>query len=142
MATPPTERNPQQQEHPDVEQPTKEPTGRFEPTAGRTAAEATVAADGSPFLRRPQLRGGKLPDRAAWVVLGGVAALVLVVLLAVGFNPALFVVATGVLTAVVTYAWSWRVEGPRKATDRLMTVLVTSAFVLACLPLVSLIYTV
>jgi phosphate transport system permease protein len=142
MATPPTERDPKQREQPSVEQPTKEPTGRFEPTGGRTAVETAIAADGSTFLRRPQLRGGKLPDRAAWLILGGVAALVLVVLLAVGFNPALFVVATGVLTAVVTYTWSRRVEGPRKATDRLMTVLVTSAFVLACLPLISLIYTV
>jgi phosphate transport system permease protein len=38
--------------------------------------------------------------------------------------------------------WSLIVEGSRKATDRMVTVLVTSAFALAMFPLVSILYTV
>ncbi len=141
MSTPPTERNPDQQQQ-DVKQPTsEEPKGRFEPKLGEPDG-AEAVADGRVLLERPQLTGAKLPDQAAWMVLVGVGAVVLLVLLAVGFNAALFVIATGVISTIVVYAWARFTEGSRKATDRLMTMLVSSAFALACVPLVSLIYTV
>ena len=42
--------------------------------------------------------------------------------------------------SVVTYAWSRRVEGPRRAKDRLITLAIVAAFGLALIPLLSLIF--
>lgn len=47
-----------------------------------------------------------------------------------------------VLYTLVTYIASRSVEGSRKATDRMVTALVTTAFLIAVIPLVSLSYTV
>jgi phosphate transport system permease protein len=57
-----------------------------------------------------------------------------------GLNPALYVVYTVVLGTVALYVLSRVVEGPRRATDRLVTCLVVSAFGLAMVPLVSLVW--
>src|SRR5699024_1873985 len=46
----------------------------------------------------------------------------------------------GLFNLVVTFAWSGAVEGKRKAVDRVATVLVSSAFALALVPLVSLLW--
>jgi phosphate transport system permease protein len=73
---------------------------------------------------------------AAAVVVGGLLALT------GAFSAGLFVVATVVVFAVGLYLVSRVVEGGRKATDRLVTVVVTSAFLLAMIPLVSVIVTV
>ena len=62
--------------------------------------------------------------------------------LVIGFNLALFVVATVVVGGVALYVWSRSVEGKRRATDRGVTYAVTAAFVMALTPLVSLLYTV
>lgn len=87
-------------------------------------------------------RQGRLPRFAvpggvvvAAAVAGGLLALT-------GFNIALWVLGTLVLFAVGLYAASRAVEGRRKATDRLVTVIVTAAFLLALLPLVSVLWTV
>ena len=67
---------------------------------------------------------GQLPR---WAVPGGLAASAVVVgllLAVVGFSIGLFVVGTVVLFAVALYVASRRVEGRRKATDRLVTVIV------------------
>jgi phosphate transport system permease protein len=80
-----------------------------------------------------------------WAASGGLAATAVVVgviLAIVGFNAGLFVVGTVVLYAVGLYSWSRAVEGRRKATDRLVTIIVTSAFLLALIPLVSVVITV
>lgn len=82
------------------------------------------------------------------------AGLALSVLLSVGFFSLLalsgaskdFNIVGAILVAVilyivVTFGMSRFVEGRRKATDRLATALVTSAFIVALLPLVSLVYT-
>jgi phosphate transport system permease protein len=85
---------------------------------------------------------GQLPR---WAVPGGLATSGVVVgllLALVGFSFGLFVVGTVVLFAVGLYVASRRVEGRRKATDRLVTVIVSSAFGLAVIPLVSVIFTV
>ena len=57
-------------------------------------------------------------------------------------GAALAVVATAVVYALAVYLTSRVVEGPRKATDRLVTVVVTTAFLIAMVPLVSVIFTV
>ena len=59
-----------------------------------------------------------------------------------GFNVALTVVYGAILGTLAVYLASRRVEGRRKATDRLVTTVVTTAFLVAMVPLVSLVYTV
>jgi phosphate transport system permease protein len=59
-----------------------------------------------------------------------------------GFSVVLTVVYGVVLGTLAVYLVSRSVEGRRKATDRLVTTLVTTAFALAMVPLVSLVYTV
>jgi phosphate transport system permease protein len=59
-----------------------------------------------------------------------------------GFGPAGVVMITLPVVTVATWAVARIVEGRRRATSRLMGLLVTSAFVLALVPLVSLMWTV
>jgi len=59
-----------------------------------------------------------------------------------GFSIATAIVYGVVLGTLAVYIASRSVEGRRKATDRLVTSLVTTAFAIAMVPLVSLIYTV
>jgi phosphate transport system permease protein len=59
-----------------------------------------------------------------------------------GFSVATTVVYGVVLGTLAVYVVSRAVEGRRKATDRLVTALVTTAFAIAMVPLVSLVYTV
>lgn len=95
------------------------------------------------------LAHGRLHRRTPWLVLGlsfTVAAGVLSLLAAAGTIGGLNLVAVAVL-GIVFYiiaigVLSAQVEGRRQATDRIVTAVVTTAFVLAILPLVSLVYTV
>lgn len=84
----------------------------------------------------------ELPRWAPWGVLVGSFALVGIVLALTGFNVALFVVLGALLYAVATYLLSRFVEGGRKATDRLVTIVVTTAFLIALIPLISVVITV
>src|SRR5699024_8254863 len=56
------------------------------------------------------------------------------------FAIALAAFLAGLFNLVVTFAGSGAVEGKRKAVDRVATVLVSSAFALALVPLVSLLW--
>ncbi|MDN5931682.1 MAG: phosphate ABC transporter permease PstA [Pseudonocardia sp.] len=85
---------------------------------------------------------GTLPRWSTWVALVATAAVVGGLRLVLGFGVALFVAATAVLFAAVLYTWSRVIEGRRRATDRLVTVVVTSAFLLSLTPLVSVVVTV
>jgi len=58
-----------------------------------------------------------------------------------GFNVVVAVLLAVLLFVVVSYSVSRSIEGRRKANDRLATTLVTSAFVIAMLPLISLVFT-
>jgi phosphate transport system permease protein len=69
---------------------------------------------------------------ATLAVVGGVLAVN-------GFSIGLWLVASAVVYALATYAISRGVEGRRKATDRLVTIVVTVAFLLALVPLISVI---
>ncbi|MDQ3371107.1 MAG: phosphate ABC transporter permease PstA [Actinomycetota bacterium] len=93
-------------------------------------------------VERPPLVGGSLPGWGPWAVFAGITAAVAGVLALIGFNVALLLVASVALTGAVIYGWARAVEGPRKATDRAVTIAVTSAFALALTPLVSLLITV
>jgi phosphate transport system permease protein len=82
---------------------------------------------------------GRLPRWAPWACFGAALAVVAVLDLLFGLNIALYALYTVVLGTVVLYVASRRVEGTRKATDRLVTCVVVSAFGLAMVPLVSLV---
>lgn len=69
----------------------------------------------------------------------GVAAVVAVVLGASGFSVGGAIILAAIAAAVVAFAWSAAVEGRRKSTDLLVTLVVGSAFVVALAPLVSLV---
>jgi phosphate transport system permease protein len=82
---------------------------------------------------------GELSRWAPWTILGGALVVVGALLAAVGFSIGLWLFGSAILYAAATYAISRGVEGRRKATDRLVTILVTVAFLLALIPLVSVI---
>ncbi|MGI6879306.1 phosphate ABC transporter permease PstA [Microbacterium sp. gxy059] len=91
----------------------------------------------------------RLPKWAPWALLGGsflVSAAVFAFANPTGdpadFNIALTVVFAAVIYMIATFAFSFIVESRRHAVDRLMTALVGTAFVIALLPLISLLYTV
>ena len=84
----------------------------------------------------------RLPRWIVPGVLAGAAAVVAALLAVVGFDVALFVVGTLVVFTVALFVLSRAVEGRRKAVDRLVAVVVTAAFLLALVPLVSLVITV
>jgi phosphate transport system permease protein len=102
------------------------------------SASHPIAAGGVLKLDRGT---GSLPGWATWAVLGGSAAVVAAILLATGaFTVALTLVFGTLLSAVVLYAWSRAVEGPRRALDRVMTLWIAAAFGLAMIPLFSLVF--
>lgn len=92
---------------------------------------------------------GHLPKWAPWALLLGcfaVAAAIFAVANAGGdpadFNIALTLIVGLLLYMVLIFVISSIAESRRHATDRLMTALVSAAFVVALLPLISLLYTV
>jgi phosphate transport system permease protein len=87
-------------------------------------------------------RTGELPTWAPWAILAGALVVVGGGALLLGHGIGLAVVASAVGDAVVVYLVSRVVEGPRTATDRLVTVLVTVSFLVALAPLVSVVVTV
>ncbi|WP_156914744.1 phosphate ABC transporter permease PstA [Thermocrispum municipale] len=87
------------------------------------------------------LTQGSLPRRAPWITLA--AAIVIgLVLTSFGVATGLAALVTAVLYGVTIFAWSLAVEGPRKAKDRVVAAAVTSAFLLALAPLISVVVTV
>ena len=94
------------------------------------------------------LTTGRLPAWAPWVMLVVSWIVVGVVFSLIGaatvgkFNIAGTLFFGTILFDVVLFVISRLVEGPRKARDRLVTSLVSTAFIIALLPLVSLLFTV
>ncbi|MET0726128.1 MAG: phosphate ABC transporter permease PstA [Leifsonia sp.] len=95
------------------------------------------------------LTSGKLPRYATtWLLVGALAVSIAVfaMLASAGvtedFNWAGVAIVTVVLFAVTIWVVSRLVEGSRKAQDRLVTTLVTTAFLIALVPLVSVTFTV
>jgi phosphate transport system permease protein len=88
-------------------------------------------------------RGGgrlPLPRRFVPAVFGGLALVAVLLGLLTGLGVVPLVLAVGLLGTVVVVGTSRAVEGPRKATDRFVTCLVYGAFLLAMVPLVSLLW--
>lgn len=89
------------------------------------------------------LTAGRLPRWAVWAAATASVAvgLVATTLLTGGMNPGLVIALGAVVFLVVMYVVSLTVEGPRRAADRTAQHLVTGAFLLALVPLLSLVVT-
>jgi phosphate transport system permease protein len=84
------------------------------------------------------LTAGKLPKMVPlYVLLGALAVVALVFILAGAPNVAGILVVSVIVYGVALYVLSLAIEGSRKAKDRLVTILVVSAFLLALIPLIS-----
>jgi phosphate transport system permease protein len=94
------------------------------------------------------LTAGRLPKWAPWVLLIGSWAVMSAIfgLVAAGsgaeFNIVLAIFTGTILFDIAIFAITYLVEGVRQAKDRLVTSLVATAFIIALLPLVSLMFTV
>ena len=94
------------------------------------------------------LTAGRLPRWSPWALLGGSWAVLIVAFVFIAastrsdFNIVGAVFFGTVFFDILIYWVSYLVEGIRKARDRLVTSLVSTAFVIALLPLISLVYTV
>jgi phosphate transport system permease protein len=94
-----------------------------------------------PPLRAPIVRNS-LPPWGSWAVCIGAGVVAVGLLALTEVSIAVLVVGAVVLSGIIVYVWSRVVEGARTATDRGVTFAVTSAFALALVPLVSVLYTV
>lgn len=90
----------------------------------------------------PSLRQAQLPRLAAWGILAAGVVLFAVLRFGLGLGSVAAVVLAWLVVIVALPSWSLAVEGSRKATDRLVTAFVASAFALAMVPLVQIMYTV
>jgi phosphate transport system permease protein len=104
--------------------------------------QAADSASGSALaLGSSGIAGGVLPAWGPHAVVGGSALLAAAPLLATGaFTVALMLLFAVPIASVALYAWSRATEGRRRAKDRVVTLLIASAFALAMLPLISLLY--
>ncbi|WP_448615396.1 phosphate ABC transporter permease PstA [Modestobacter sp. URMC 112] len=113
--------------------------------SGGTAPAPAAPAPGPvpPGAGRPPLRSRRrLPRWAPAALVAAGLALGAGLSSLTGFSIALTVVYGTVLGTLAVYVASRAVEGARKAVDRLVTCVVTAAFAIAMVPLLSLVYTV
>ncbi|MHA7273681.1 phosphate ABC transporter permease PstA [Arthrobacter sp. TMT4-20] len=95
------------------------------------------------MTRRPsQFTKNKLPKWSIWAVLVGALILGAAVSSLFGFSPVSMAVFAAIFFVVGGTATAGAVEGSRKAKDRFATYLVYGAFIIAVLPLLSVIWTV
>ncbi|CAN5128267.1 phosphate ABC transporter permease PstA [soil metagenome] len=94
------------------------------------------------------LTTGRLPRWAPWAMLGASWAVLILVFVFVqmatggDLNIALALFLGTILFDILIFVVAYLVEGARQARDRLATSLVVSAFIIALLPLISLLFTV
>ncbi|MBG6055741.1 phosphate transport system permease protein [Salinibacterium sp. CAN_S4] len=94
------------------------------------------------------LTTGRLPRWAPWLMLGASWAVssaffaLLAAATSAEFNIVLAIFVGTILFNIVIFVIAYLVEGARQARNRLVTSLVSTAFIIALLPLISLIYTV
>jgi phosphate transport system permease protein len=96
----------------------------------------------TPVRKRSALTKGQLPKTAPYIVLAVALTLGAAILALIGFNAFGWGLVSAILFAAGLVGWSLVVEGSRKAKDKLATCLVVGSFLIALLPLVSVIWTV
>ncbi|MFE1029352.1 phosphate ABC transporter permease PstA [Streptomyces sp. NPDC058818] len=90
---------------------------------------------------RSSLRGATLPKWFLWAVAAGSIAAGLGISAAAGLNSSIqWALIAAILFVLGTYAISARVEGGRQAKDRVATSMVWVAFIVAVIPLASLVW--
>ncbi|WP_269937829.1 phosphate ABC transporter permease PstA [Arthrobacter sp. HY1533] len=92
--------------------------------------------------KRSALTRGRLPRYTPYAIAGGAVVVAAALMSLIGFNVFGWAVLSAVLFAAANVTVSAAVEGRRKAVDKLATSLVVGAFLVALLPLVSVIWTV
>ena len=106
----------------------------------QTSTAPVATGSSAPGGPRRGERARRLPNWAPGACFVTAAAVVGALWPVLDLNVALFVLYTVVLGTLAVYLLSRSLEGPRRATDRLVTCLVVSAFGLAMVPLVSLVW--
>jgi phosphate transport system permease protein len=96
--------------------------------------------DESGPAERPPASPRRLPRWTPAALFAGALAVVVLIDLASGLNLALYALYTVALRTIALFVLSRTVEGSRRAVDRLVTCLVYSAFGIAMVPLLSLVY--
>ncbi|AXJ09590.1 phosphate ABC transporter permease PstA [Arthrobacter sp. PM3] len=96
----------------------------------------------TPVRKRSALTKGQLPKAAPYIVLAVALVLGAAVMALIGFNPLGWGIVSAIFFSAGLTMWSAAVEGSRRAKDKLVTCLVVGAFLIALLPLVSVIWTV
>jgi phosphate transport system permease protein len=90
-----------------------------------------------------ELAGKRLPTWVPWAVAGGAVVLSLIFgLTGIISGIPLIAIVAGLLFVVGETVWSFRVEGRRHATDRFATTIVYTAFVVAVIPLIAILFSV
>ncbi|MFJ2817226.1 phosphate ABC transporter permease PstA [Streptomyces sp. NPDC091279] len=88
------------------------------------------------------LRGATLPKWSPWAIAAGSVAVAVLIGTVAGLGSTVqWGLIAGLLFLVASYAVAAKVEGRRQAKDRIATALVWVAFLLAVVPLVSLVWT-
>ena len=109
---------------------------------------ATAPKPNKPVETVNALTTGRLPKWAPWALLGGSWLVMLIVFAFVSmvneseYNIVAALFLGTVLFDIAIFVVAYLVEGVRQAKDRLITSLVMTAFIIALLPLVSLLFTV
>ncbi|KAB1660327.1 phosphate ABC transporter permease PstA [Pseudoclavibacter chungangensis] len=110
-----------------------------------TTNSPAPATPGTPM--KNALASGRLHTRTPWVILAGSLAVSLILFFLVAAasgqstNWTGAIVVGGLLNLIATWVVSRAVEGGRQAANRFVTALVSTAFVLALIPLLSLLWT-
>ncbi|MCA4134505.1 phosphate ABC transporter permease PstA [Arthrobacter sp. M4] len=99
-------------------------------------ATAPVARKRSAFTK------GQLPKAAPYVILAAALVVGAAVMALIGFNPFGWGIVSAILFTIGLVSLTGITEGARKAKDKLATCLVVGSFLIALLPLVSVIWTV
>jgi phosphate transport system permease protein len=101
---------------------------------------STATAPTPSGARQSTIEGARLPDWGPWAVYGALAVLGIVAIVAGGTNMVLAALVAAAVAGVIVYTWSRVVEGSRRAADRAITLIVSSSFAVAVVPLISVIY--
>ena len=102
----------------------------------------TTADTASAAVTPAKLTSKQLPTATPWFVAAvsvGLASIISFVSFG-GFNIPVVAVLAGLINLVAVFVLSASYEGRRKAVDRVATTAVTSTFILACVPLASLLW--
>ncbi|WP_347038696.1 phosphate ABC transporter permease PstA [Glutamicibacter halophytocola] len=95
-----------------------------------------------PVRKRNSLAKGKLPKWAIWAIAAGSIIIGAAISTLTGFSVAAFAIYSAIIFLVAASVITSVVEGKRRGKNAMWTYLIYAAFILALIPLVSVLYTV